>query len=137
VLLPGWLQNGSEPDLALMRSMAAVRAAAGDPFIGDVIEHAVVHHTGLTDGIGAYVEGRAAEAKVDMETAGAHYRKAAALLQVVRSPLAAVASIKAATTDNYAGRTQEALARLSELDAHLAAGGNRYPSIAAESAWIR
>jgi CHAT domain-containing protein len=137
VLLPGWLQNGSESDLVLMRSMAAIRAAAGDPFIGDVIEHAVVHRTGLTDGLGAYVEGRAAEAKVDMETAGAHYRKAAALLQEAGSPLATVASIKAATTDNYAGRTKEALARLSEVDARLAAGGNRYPSIAAESAWIR
>jgi len=137
VLLPAWVAGGTDAGLTLLRTMGEIRAAHDDPFLNDVVEHAATHRASITAGMQAFTDARAAEAKIDMETAGTHYKRAAALLQADGSPLAVAASIYAASTDSYGGRTAEALTRLEQVRKQLAEGGNRYPAMAAEAAWVR
>jgi CHAT domain-containing protein len=135
ILLPAWVEGAKPGELEVIRAIAAERASAGDPFLQDVVENAAHRTAVLREGFREYAEGWSAGGNTD--SALAHYDKAAKLLAKGGSPLSITAAIYAASDEFYAGHPEADLARLDAVDAKLVAGGNRYPSMAAESAWAR
>jgi CHAT domain-containing protein len=136
-LLPSWIAKGDAADLVLLRRIAAVRETSGDPFLRDAVEYAAADRTHVADGISAYGAAAAAEGTMRMEDAGARYTDAAKKLRNADPPVAIAALVRAASSDNYAGRNDALRDKLAEADELLAASGRRYPSMAAEIAWVR
>jgi CHAT domain-containing protein len=136
-ILPRWVERGDPADLDLMRKIAVARAALGDPYLLDIIEHAVVNRELITPGIREFTAARVQEAKLQWDEAGKRFAKAATLLDRAGSPLAIGAAIYAAQGEYTNGQHDSALARLAKIDERLARLRDRYPTMAAESAWVR
>lgn len=136
-LLPAWVASGRAEEMAVIRTLAEARAASGDPFLLDVVEHTAAHRADVAGAFRAYAAAVDAEKSIDSNGAAARYAEAAGLFRRADSPMAVSAEISAATNDSYVPRTDSALKRLSRVDNELAAIGNRYPGVAAQSAWIR
>ncbi|HEV2722041.1 MAG TPA: CHAT domain-containing tetratricopeptide repeat protein, partial [Thermoanaerobaculia bacterium] len=136
-LLPAWVASGRADDLAVLTTLAEARAAGGDPFLRDVVKHTATHRTTLSTAFSEYVAAVEAEKNIFSGVAAARYKEAAAHFHEADSPLAIAAEISAAANDSYQSRYEAALQRLTHVDEQLAATGNRYPGVAAQSAWIR
>jgi CHAT domain-containing protein len=136
-LLLKWVDGGRPDELALLHTIASARAEAGDPFLLDVVDHAVRNRESVVAGVHEFAEARDASRKRDRDQAAVRFANAAELLDHAGSPLAIAAAINAATQDLYRGRSEVALKRLAEVDQRAAASGNRYPAMASESAWVR
>lgn len=136
-ILPQWLESGDPRDLALMMNIAQVRARLGDPYLLDIVEHAVANRGAVTRALREFTAARAEEEKQRWDTASERFSRAASLLAQAGSPLAIGAAIYAAQGDFTSGRQEEALARLKRVEEDLAQTGQRYPTMAAESAWVR
>lgn len=136
-ILPDWLTGGNPADLDLMRQIARARAALGDPYLSDIVEHAVAHRESVAAGMEEFTAARANEAKFEWDKAAAHFSKAADLFERAGSPLAIGAGIYAAQGEYTNGQAEAALARLDKVDEWLERSGHRYPTMAAESAWVR
>jgi len=137
-LLPQWIREGRKVDYDLALAIGRVRASIGDRYILDIIEHAARDDDPrLREGIRLF--GIASEHLRARQTdiAGDIYAKAADLLHASASPLALSADVAVASTDFYGGRTDAALIQLDRVVATLQGGGDRYPIVAAEEAWIR
>lgn len=137
--LPRYLATKTPRDLARARMIAGVRGAAGERFLDDFIDSVSngASDRSLADGLAAFTAARAAGDRRDIDAAATAFAKAAALLERARCPLALIAQLFAATNDFYRGRSDAAIARLDGLDANLSVAADRYPSIAAESLWVR
>lgn len=137
-LLPAFVESGSAPELAALRRIAAVRAAAGDPFLHDAVEHAAANRESVADGFKAFKEGDRYDDAKQLAKAAVEYRTAVELLRRAGSPVALPAAIYATADESYAsGGGDRALPGLDEIDRAHAAAGNRYPSVKAEVAWAR
>lgn len=136
-LLPRYVVSGNAGELALLRRIAALRAAAGDFFLHDAVEQAAAHRVAVLPGFSAFAAGNKADEAIDMEAAAVAFHQAAAQLRSTGSPVAIAAAIYAARSDNYASRTEAALAQLAEVNERLTRSGDRYLSMATEEAWIR
>ncbi len=136
-LLPAWVESGHAEDLAILETLAEARAAGGDPFLRDVVEHTAAHRAVLSAAFSIYATAIEAEKNIFSGLAAARYKEAAGRFRDADSPLAFAAEISAAANDSYESRYEAALQRLTRVDDQLAAIGNRYPGLAAHSAWIR
>jgi CHAT domain-containing protein len=136
-ILYDWMTRGNPADLSLLRQIASARAGLGDPYLQDIVEHAVANRDAIGAGLQEFAAARANEAKFEWDKAGEHFAKASALLDRAGSPLAIGAAIYAAQGEYTNGQSAAALARLTKVDEKLARSGHRYPVMAAESAWVR
>lgn len=136
-ILPRWLATGDPRDLDLMTAIARTRTSLGDPYLQDIIEHAVINRNVVAAGMKEFTAARADEQKFDWDKAADHFSKAAVLLDRAGSPLAIGAMIYAAQGEYTDGRADAALVHLRAADERLERSGHRYPTIAAESAWVR
>jgi CHAT domain-containing protein len=137
-LLPAFVESGNASELAVLRKIAAVRAAAGDPFLHDAVEHAAANRESVAEGFKAFKEGDRYDDAKQLAKAAVEYRAAEELLRRAGSPVALPAAIYGAADESYAsGGGDRALPRLDEIDRSHASGGNRYPSVKAEVAWVR
>jgi CHAT domain-containing protein len=137
ILLPLWVESGQAEILAAIRVIAETRAADGDPYLNDVVEHTATHRAAIADGVRAYVNARKSESAGDWDAAARQFTEAAELLHRAGSPLALGAEVYGASAEMTAGRNTVALDRATSLGQVLLANGSRYPSIDAEAAWIR
>ena len=135
--MPPWVENGTPEQLEVIRAIARERAAAGDPFLRDVVENAAARRNELKPAFRAFSTAWAGNKQVDADETFTHWMETAALLRRAGSPLALEAWIHAATSEYYAGRPGPALARLDEVEKELTASGNRYPGVAADALWAR
>lgn len=135
-ILARWVEHNSPGDLELLRTIADVRAEAGDPFLRDVVAHAS-RAADLRPGIGHMLEGRAKMRARDMRGAAEQFDAAATLLARTGSPLSLSADVYAANNEFYDGRSGPAIARLDRIDSLLARSGKRYHAVSAEAAWVR
>ncbi len=136
-VLPRWVEKGDAGDLRLMTMIAQTRAALGDPYLHDIVRHATANREAVTAGIREFTSARGHEEQMRWDQASERFSRAADLLTQAGSPLAIGAAIYAAQGEHTSGRSAAALARLKAVDARLAASGDRYPTMAAESAWVR
>ena len=137
IILPRWVESGNDADFALMHTIAEVRAAIGDPYLLDIVNHAAQNRDAIAPGIQAFTAGRAEQEKTDWLAAGKRFSEASELLSRAGSPLAIGAEIYAAQGDYTNGKGAAALARLDRVDRQLDKLGHRYPVMATESAWVR
>jgi CHAT domain-containing protein len=144
VLLPEWVETGRAEELVALQMIGETRAALGDSYILDIAKHAASPTTGQTNprdtlrpGVSAYNAARASEKASRWDDAAAQFSSAAQLLRVAGSPLAIGAEIYAASSELSGGRSEAALARLELIEKELAPVETRYPSMVAETAWIR
>ncbi|HYI11960.1 MAG TPA: CHAT domain-containing protein [Thermoanaerobaculia bacterium] len=136
ILLPAWARSGNVAELELMRAMAAERVLS-DPYLRDVVEHAANARAAVVPGILAFEQGFLADRRNDYAAAATAYEEAAAILQTAGSPLALAAGIYAASDAKNSGRMGEVVPRLDAIDQQMTEAGDRYPSMIAESAWLR
>jgi CHAT domain-containing protein len=136
-LLPAWIERGDASDLRLLRAIVAARAATGDPFLADVVEHATSSREQIRSAFAVYAAANQAMKDQQVDVAAGKFSDAAQQFQRAGSPMAFIADLGVATQDFYRGRSSEALALLDTVDQRLASIGNRYPTIAAESGWSR
>jgi tetratricopeptide (TPR) repeat protein len=136
-ILRDWLESGQPADLDLMRKIAAARARLGDPYLLDTVEHAVDNRTAVAAGMREFAAARAAEEKLQWDVAAEYFSRAARLFERAGSPLSIGAAIYAAQGEFSSGLHDAALSRLDRVDKGLKQGGSRYPTMAAESAWVR
>ncbi|HEV7921277.1 MAG TPA: CHAT domain-containing protein [Thermoanaerobaculia bacterium] len=136
VLLPRWAESGDPADLALMQTMAAVRAA-DDPYLADVVANAGSRRLDLRDGFRAFKAACQAEDNADLEAARSHFTEAATIFGRHGSPLQYASAVYAASDAFFAGRAEGVLEQLQAIEDRLRAEGERYPSMKAETAWVR
>ncbi|HEV7425791.1 MAG TPA: CHAT domain-containing protein [Thermoanaerobaculia bacterium] len=136
-LLLRWVKSDRGADIALLRMISSARAATGDPFLSDVVEHAAANRLALIPGLYAFVAAHEAAKNRDRNSAARLYAEAAAQLERAGSPLSIAAAIYAANNEGYLGHGDESLEQLTAIDKQLGAKGDRYPAIAAEAAWVR
>lgn len=136
-LLPGWIARPEPAALALLRAIASIRASLGDPFLFDIVEHATRSREETRIAFDTYKAGNQHLKNREIDDAAASFADAARQFERAGSPMSLVAEISASTNTFYAGRGADALVRLDALDARLAANGDRYPTLRAESRWIR
>ncbi|HKS22756.1 MAG TPA: CHAT domain-containing protein [Thermoanaerobaculia bacterium] len=136
-VLPRWVEKGDPGDLALMRGIANARARLGDPYLFDIVEHTVANRDAVAPGLREFCNARVYEEKADWNRAAELFGSASELLTRAGSPLAIGAAVYAAQGEFTSGRNDAAFARLTSVAERLAAGGNRYPTLAAESRWVR
>jgi CHAT domain-containing protein len=132
-----WIRQGNPEQLALLRSVAQYFARHGDPFLSDVVEHAVAHREEVTAALAPYTAARMDERESRSGDAVAHYSEAAEALRRIGSPLAVAASIFSAKASYGEEHYDVALAKLDEVEAQLAAKGNLYAAMSSEAAWLR
>ena len=136
-VLPRWIIAADIRDLHLARAVGRIRAAAGDPFLLDVVEHTAANRENVRDGILAYASASDELTKRRTESAGAGFLLAGRQLRIAQSPLAWSADILTASCDFYGGRSEAALARLSKVRDEWQRAGRRYPGVAADAEWVR
>jgi CHAT domain-containing protein len=137
LLLPEWVESGRADVLEAMRTIAQARKLDGDPYLFDMVEHAAGHRTEIADGVRTYADARVYEKAGDWDAAARRFAEAAELLRRAGSPLAFGAEVYAASSEMSGGHNDEGLRRAMVVEAQLAAGGDRYPAVAAEAAWVR
>lgn len=135
ILLPAWVASGRDAELTVLRQIAEIRAATGDPYLQDIVEHAVAKRGELAPAMEEFTAGREDEANERWDRATLHFSNAAKLLERVGSPMAVGCTLYSAWGEFYNGRNDAALAQLKRVEAALTDG--RYPAIAAEAAWLR
>jgi len=135
-LLPAWLRHGNTDALALARAIAEARAAAGDPFLLDVVTHAARRSPGMIAAIETFAQARGTAKAHDADAAAREFTAASDLLERAGSPLMLASMVYGATNSFYAGKYDAALSTLDAVDRQLHERNNRYPSIAAESKWV-
>ncbi|HEX3578872.1 MAG TPA: hypothetical protein VHY33_09945, partial [Thermoanaerobaculia bacterium] len=137
VLLEEWVETGSADVLDALRTIAAIRASEGDPYLRDMVDHAAAHRTDIAQGVRMYADARISEKAGDWDVASSRFAEAARLLQRAGSPLAIGSEIYSASSAMSAGHNENALNKAVVIEERLAATGDRYPAVAAEAAWIR
>ncbi|HEX2834703.1 MAG TPA: CHAT domain-containing protein [Thermoanaerobaculia bacterium] len=137
-LLPRVVASGDAHDVKRASWIARERTAAGDAFLDDVLAGALACRTCLATSLKTLVDARAATRERRMDAAVSLYDSAIEGLRRNGSPLVFFAAVFAASNDFYRGEDSRALERLDAVDRELAEGsGRRYPSIVAESLWVR
>jgi len=136
-LLPAWVDRQQPDDLTLLRAIASARASLGDPLLFDVVEHTTRSRDAVRGAFETYASANQHLKDREIDDAAASYTDAARQFERAGSPMSLVAEIAAATSDFYASRGADALIRLDALDSRLDANADRYPTLRAESGWIR
>lgn len=137
-LLPRIVAGGDAHDVKRASWIARERAAAGDAFLEEVIADALACRTCLAAPLNVLLEARTATRERRMDAAVSLYDAAIEGLRRNGSPLRFFAAVFAASNDFYRGEDARARMRLDAVDRELAEGaGRRYPSIVAESLWVR
>lgn len=132
ILLPQWVESGNPEQLAVLRSIAVLHTAMGDPFLQDLVEDSAARRNEVKDAVRLF--GKAFDTqKTDLTEAHRLYGQATVLLDQVQSPLAITAAIYAARDADPA----EKPALLEALDQRLAPLAGRYPSMLCDVEWIR
>lgn len=136
-LLPRFAATESAADLELARRIAQTRAAGGDPFLLDVVEHAAPRAATMKAGLQAFAAARLATHDRHMDDAVAQYDRAIAELRRTGSPLVIAATVFAASNDFYRNDYARALARLDDAERAVHLAGDRYTGVSAEADWVR
>lgn len=140
--LGDWAAGGENAASKLSAAALAadvVAASSGDRVAADTIARirqlAPAQQRAAADAIAAYVRGRNASSRHDLEAARVALESAESGLRRLDVPLYRRASVVIATTDYYQGRLDAAHSRFAELLADPIVP-SRYPSVAAQASWI-
>jgi CHAT domain-containing protein len=136
VLLPNWATSGDARVYALAHAMASKRAAS-DPYLLEAVEHAGRARNAVIPAIVQFRAGLDAYDSGEFDRAASLFVEAAGIYKSAGSPLWIVSAIYAASTEAYAGRPADALARIEVVEEWLAASGDRYPSMICDAVWLR